>query len=60
VRPSVPPAGSWLAGFRTAGRTELRLDDRVAMSHYRLLLAEKFPNSQDADYLKRAQLGRGS
>lgn len=41
-------------------RTEYMLDDYAAMSSYGQLLTERFPNSQEAYYLKQAQQGRGS
>jgi hypothetical protein len=56
----MPPGGSCQAGFRTAERAAFMLDDYAAMSSYGQLLTEKFPNSQETYYLKKAQHGNGS
>ena len=56
----MPHAGSWWAGFRTAGRAEFMFDNYATMSSYGQLLTEKFPNSQEDYYLKQVQQGRGS
>jgi hypothetical protein len=56
----MPPAGSWWADYRAAERTEFMFDNYATMSSYGQLLTEKFPNSQEAYYLKQTQQCRGS
>jgi hypothetical protein len=48
------PAGSWWAVYRAADRARFMPDNYVAMSSYGELLTVKFPNSQEACYLKQA------
>lgn len=56
----MPAAGSWSAVYRPAECAKFMFDNYLAMSSYGQLLTEKFPNSQQADYLKQAQQCRGS
>jgi len=43
----MPPAGSWLAVSRTAGRAGFTLDNDVTMSGCGYLLTGNFPDSQE-------------
>jgi hypothetical protein len=52
--------GNWWAVNRTAERAEFMFDNYTTMPSYGRLLAEKFPNSKEAYYLKQAQQYRGS
>ena len=56
----MPLAESRWAVYRTAERAEFMLDNYATMSSYGQLLTEKFPNSQEAYYLKQAQQCHGS
>ena len=56
----MPLAGSRWAAYRPAERAKFMLDNYVAMSSYGQLLTEKFPNSQEAYYLKQTQQCHGS
>ncbi len=56
----MPPEGSWWAVYRAAERAEFMFDNHATMSSSGQLLTEKFPNSQEACYLKQAQHCRGS
>ncbi len=56
----MPLGGNRWAVYRTAERAEFMFDNYATMSSYGQLLTEKFPNSQEAYYLKQMQQCRGS
>jgi hypothetical protein len=56
----MPDEGSWWTVYGTAERTEFMFDNYATLSNYGQLLTEKFPNSQEAYYLKQTPQCRGS